>query len=50
MSITYCWQRIPVSSGKFDIVRRNRISMIVVTNAACKVLCVFAKVANTHYG
>ena len=50
MNITYCWQRIVVSNGKFDNVLRNRISIIVVTNAPCKVLCVFAKVANTHYG
>ena len=49
MSITCCWQRILASTGKFDNVLRNRISIIVVTNDPCKVLCVFPKVANNHY-
>ena len=35
MSITYCWQHILVSTDKFDNVLRNRISIIMATNAPC---------------
>ena len=49
MSITYCCQRMLVSTGKFVNVLRNRISIIVVTNAPCKCPCVFVNVANTHF-
>ena len=38
MSVTFCGQHIHVSTGKFDIVLRNQVSIIMVTNAPCKVL------------
>ena len=49
MSVTFCGQHILVSTGKFDSVLRNWISIIMLTNTPCKVLWVFAKVANTHF-
>ena len=38
MSVTFCGQHILVSTGKFDNVLRNQVSIIMVTNAPCKVL------------
>ena len=38
MSVTFCGQHILVSTGKFDSVLRNRISIIMLTNTPCKVL------------
>ena len=38
MSVTFCGQHILVSTGKFDNVLRNQISIIMETNAPCKAL------------
>ena len=38
ISVTFCRQHILVSTGKFDNVLRNQVSIITVTNAPRKVL------------